>query len=519
MQGCSALAVAGSPVVPQWWRRHSRLDREGQVTSVSSIPSQQTSEELGFGDRLSPLLRAAILAALFILAVVTTRLLLAGWAVDPDTWFHLATGRWIVENGAIPRTDALSWFGRLHSTRWIVHEWLFEVGIFSAWKLAGFQGVFALTGVFVGLAVLAVRKLAEIRGASWLVSLAVSLVALAGLMRFISPRPGVVSFLLLPLMAILLERDRWALAFVVFVLGMNVHGATYPLYLLVILYYASPKRPLMLLVAAVLVLAQPAGFALLKYPFFTLDPIMEFIQEFQPTVLGTDYLFLGVLLVSLFLLDRDKVKRKDLVAAGVLTFLALRTVRTQAYFFILALPLLAPSVRTQSRQRPASESDDSLLGEREWRPSPRAIGIAILLGLIASSVLLVLQMPQWSIDADKGYPRGALDYVKAQKITRFWNEWNDGGYLMFQGVPPLIDGRADPFATFFNPEVTVGNEYMRSYRGSDDIRPFLRKYDVSYLIVDRANPQYRLFEQSRYFKVLYQDDQAAVFKLEDSAAP
>jgi hypothetical protein len=26
-----------------------------------------------------------------------------------DTWFYAATGRWIVENGSIPRVDPFSW--------------------------------------------------------------------------------------------------------------------------------------------------------------------------------------------------------------------------------------------------------------------------------------------------------------------------------------------------------------------------------------------------------------------------
>lgn len=454
-------------------------------------------------------LRVAILAALFLLAAVTTRLLLSRWAVDPDSLFHLTSGRWIVQHRAIPTTDVLSWFGSTHATRWLPHEWLFDVVAYVSWRVAGFQGVFALTAALVGASVLCVRRLAEIRGASWLRSLAVALVALVGLARFISPRPGAVTFVLLPLMAILLERDRWIPALLLFVLGMNVHGGAYPIYLLVVIYYASPRRPWMIVAAAALVLAQPLTFGLLKYPFFTLDPLMRYITEFQPTALGTDYLFVAVLVACWFLLDRRDMRTRDLLAAAVLVGLALTSVRNQAFFFVLGLPLLAPYFRLS--RVADSPPRAPRLADRYARSSV-GYDAAVLAALLGIAALLAASISPWTVNADKGYPRGAFDYVKAHGITRFWNEWNDGGYLMFNGAPPLVDGRADPFASFFNPGVTLALEYMRSYKLETDIRPFLRKYGITDLIVDHDVTLYQVLSQSRDFRVLYRDGQATVFE-------
>jgi hypothetical protein len=46
-------------------------------------------------------------------------------AVDPDLWWHLRTGQWIMETGHIPRSDPFS-FTRAGSP-WVSHEWLSEV--------------------------------------------------------------------------------------------------------------------------------------------------------------------------------------------------------------------------------------------------------------------------------------------------------------------------------------------------------------------------------------------------------
>ena len=56
-------------------------------------------------------------------------------ATDPDLWWHLRTGQWIVETGHVPHTDPFS-FTRGGSP-WISHEWLSEVLFYQLWKFGG----------------------------------------------------------------------------------------------------------------------------------------------------------------------------------------------------------------------------------------------------------------------------------------------------------------------------------------------------------------------------------------------
>lgn len=80
-----------------------------------------------------------------------------------------------------------------------------------------------------------------------------------------------------------------------------------------------------------------------------------------------------------------------------------------------------------------------------------------------------------------------------------------------------MDGRFDPFSDFWNPGVTLSHEYIETYQLKSDLRPFLRKYGISYLLVGKDIPLYRVIEQSRYFARVYDDAKDAVFRFDDDA--
>ena len=74
-------------------------------------------------------------------AVVTMRPI-----VDPDIWWHLRTGQWVVEHGTVPLTDPFSAHGAGH--RWIAYSWLFALAIYGVYQWLGHVGIvlYALLG-------------------------------------------------------------------------------------------------------------------------------------------------------------------------------------------------------------------------------------------------------------------------------------------------------------------------------------------------------------------------------------
>ncbi len=56
---------------------------------------------------------------------------------DPDFWWHLRTGEYIVQTATVPRADVFS--GTVAGRPWVAHEWLSEVIIYALYVLGGYS--------------------------------------------------------------------------------------------------------------------------------------------------------------------------------------------------------------------------------------------------------------------------------------------------------------------------------------------------------------------------------------------
>src|SRR5665213_3636122 len=87
------------------------------------------------------------------LAVICTLLTIfalgARPVTDPDFWWHLASGKYMVTNHLIPRRDVFSLTARDH--RWIMHEWLTELLFYGGWVLGGARLLGLATGLVIAL--------------------------------------------------------------------------------------------------------------------------------------------------------------------------------------------------------------------------------------------------------------------------------------------------------------------------------------------------------------------------------
>ena len=86
--------------------------------------------------------RQRLLFAVFLLALFP-----AGNALQPkldeDTWWHLAVGRYVVENRAVPTVDPFSRIGQEEQIPWVAYSWLHEVALYEAYEIGGLSGVLA----------------------------------------------------------------------------------------------------------------------------------------------------------------------------------------------------------------------------------------------------------------------------------------------------------------------------------------------------------------------------------------
>lgn len=70
---------------------------------------------------------------------------------DDDVFWHLATGRWIIEHGSIPQTDVFGFVS--YGTAWVPFEWGWDVSTYLLYSLTGnYFGIQALTAlIWVGI--------------------------------------------------------------------------------------------------------------------------------------------------------------------------------------------------------------------------------------------------------------------------------------------------------------------------------------------------------------------------------
>jgi hypothetical protein len=69
---------------------------------------------------------------------------------DPDTYSHIALGRWIFDHHSVPTTDPFS--ANLRGTHWVAFEWLSQIAFAGAHAAGGWLGVVALTAAAVATA-------------------------------------------------------------------------------------------------------------------------------------------------------------------------------------------------------------------------------------------------------------------------------------------------------------------------------------------------------------------------------
>ncbi len=133
--------------------------------------------------------------------------------MNTDIWWHLAAGRWMVQEGVVPRADPFSVVGAIsgRAAPWVDVHWFFQLLSYAVFKLGGLQGLVLikalLCAVSAGVLVLAARGVhhsLEARGAA-LASLTVAVTFFMA-RHLVLARPIIITLLCLSLTLLVLER-------------------------------------------------------------------------------------------------------------------------------------------------------------------------------------------------------------------------------------------------------------------------------------------------------------------------
>ena len=175
-------------------------------------------------------------------AVVITMRPVAAPVLDPDVWWHLRVGQWVVEHRAVPELDT---FTQLGPTPWVAYSWLYEATLFGLYSAFGLAGIIVYRVVFSLLIVRAIHAFVTRLEPRYLVAISLTGVAVLAMGGLFAERPWLVTILfsVITLHAIVVLRQPgvtrvpawvWTLP-LLYVVWANVHiQFVYGLFLLAV---------------------------------------------------------------------------------------------------------------------------------------------------------------------------------------------------------------------------------------------------------------------------------------------
>ena len=396
--------------------------------------------------------RVLLPAVLFLLFAIA--------AVAPirsyDLFWHLASGRWIVEHQALPLGDPFA----VASDRveWINGAWLAQVIAYALHAIIGLKGLSILRGVCAAILFTLIYFFAS-REAKPHIAAAVTALAFAGAMPLLDFRPSGLAALFVVLA---IELRSWIAHAILAALWINVHASAL---IAPVIALFSTRKAAPVIAGAVALLLNPYGIKALTSPLILMSYLgsgafvnLEWLPS-APAIFPLLYVALGVGIL-VFVTTEDHREHWWRIALFVMfAYLAVRHARHQPLFFAAFPLLVAPAVRRANEK--------------------------LAYALAAACIVFAFATTDHDLGLMRGrFPVESVARLRASGLTgNIYNADQFGGYLIWTFYPQrrvLTDGRNELYHHFI-PEVQNARGDQRAWR------ELLRKYRVD-LAVEEYRP-------------------------------
>ena len=495
---------------------------------MASLPASSTASSTGLGGlglRLKPLPETT--AWCIAGAAVALLLCLAGGSAllaDPDTQWHIAAGRWMIENGALPRTDFMS--HTFAGQPWIAKEWLSQLILASAWKIGGWPMLAALTATAMASTVFLVMAHVG-RREGMTAGFSIGILAFALVAATVVARPHVLVFPIVAAWTIYLSdsaettrRPPW-FALPLLALWANMHaGFTIGLVIaaafgLEALLRSAPAdrigtaaRWLVFgLGCLAMGVATPYGAEplLLNVTMAGGNEAIPYIGEWRSmSPSPRSALLLALAGASLWLLSRKPIENAGrIMLLALLTFMMVRHDRFVMIFGlvmpVIAGPLLWQMGQAVCRRLELFQNGMSMPSGVTAHRAAAGLGVVALAAMLLNPVKLPPQVA----------PVAALAAVPAEmRVQRVFNSYNLGGFLANNGIATFIDGRTDQL--FLGGFITRV-EQAKAASEPGPLAAMLDHYEVQWAIVSADMPEVALFPKLAGWRALHTDGVAQVW--------
>ena len=451
----------------------------------------------------------------FTIAIFVTMLIAAIQPVtDPDFWWHVTTGNWILSHHAVPRTDLFTYTVSGH--RWITHEWLSEVLLSTLYAVGRLPLESLALGAITAAGFFLVYRAID-RRVNFVIAGLMLALGVAAANPIWGPRIQMFTFALTALTYLWVKRfcegrDR-ALYFLpaVMLLWVNLHAGFVVAYavvgiaLLVEGFRYLARRPgampvdRLKVMAAVLVasvavaIVNPNGWDIYLYPFQTGGSpeqqrlIVEwFSPNFQMSQIWPFEAMVFLIVGGLALARRIEPRQFLLLLLGL--GLALHSVRNLSFFMLVAVPALADYAQ-QARERLPWHWP-----RRRPRASIATFSANALMVLLLCAVVALASVPSLVQRVDgklvaKDFPIKAADFLLQHPAPgHMLNVYGWGGYLIYR----LYSHTPTQPVFIFGDAALDGDQLLHDYShlqslGSDQAQ-LLARYQVNWVIFHSDDP-------------------------------
>ena len=449
------------------------------------------------------------------------------WSLDNDSWYVLAEGREIVNNG-VYYEDQLSMHEGLEVT---VQNYGFAAIFYLIYSVFGPVGIYIsmlVLNLFLCYLIYKICMLLSNKN----VNLSLIIAVLTDLLLsrwFVVTRAQMVSYCIIMLVIYLLElyikRDNikclWWIP-VLALLQVNLHASLWPMILLVVGVYIidsfgfkklhldkyRTKPLLIVLIMSFLVgFLNPYGyrmmtFILTSYGVVEANETIGELNAFEPLGDGFSillYITITVVMTLYIFGKNQNIKMRWLILMFGFLALGLNTVKGMSH---LILVLLFPL---------AGVYNDVVVGgkyKKWWWMVASWCGV-LAVGIVVA--VSVVQIPgiidgpsEELIEAVNAIDRDINSENKEN--LKVYVGYNNGGFLEYRGYKAYLDPRMEVFLKANNGKEDIFKEWYNLEHGNISKQDFLNKYDFDYLVVTEPEKLFDLSEQYRMINESNGDD-------------
>jgi len=505
-----------------------RVDTETETTSLRKESLSSPSAKAEVADSSASSTSFLELLARIVLYALPAVLFMRRFGIrDLDIWWHLATGRWILQHHAIPFTDPFSVYG--FARPWYAYSWIFDLvmqGLYLRFGLAGivlFETVVRLA-IMMALFHLIYSLLPRFWAATGL-----SAVSFYAASLVIGPRPGMLTiFFAIVELHLLLSARRtgktrklwlippmlvlwanWHIQFVYGLLILAVFAADALLESILRTDRDAPKLKLreifgVLLLSALATLLNPYGPNVYKtvFEYMHQPKVFSVVVELRAMDFRKPEHFVAVILALAAAMaigwrrDTRLLWPALLVIASVLAFRSVKEI-----WFVSAVSAAALADGWSLARVPVPQS----LALRER--------ILVALGVLAALSVAYRHYDvsnSWlEMQVAGNFPESAVRFIEKNHLAGpLYNDFNDGGYLIWRlpWLPVAIDGRTNVHGD----ERVAHSSAVWSGKPGWDTDPELVRANV--ILAARDSTFAALLRLDPRFKIVFEDVQTNVFQ-------